>query len=295
MPDLPSGFERHELPCGQVVYYRDRDHAYFRGAKENKDGSWSGTGRLTGVSTVVSPLDFRPDSLMKWAAKRNGDGIAILAKIGLDCLELDDMRDALAWLESGEKIWAALEQGGLTFDQLRDDAATRGTNVHKHALHRLATGAPVPAFDRLTEEERGYARGVMAFWHECEPTPLQAEQVVFSDRLGVAGRFDLRAQLSGSYMGQSLLGATCMIDAKTSGYIAAKQHGQLAGYDLLARESGIGESERLLILQVTPEGGYELVDVTATHEDFEDALRVYRASARISREAKAAWRARQAA
>lgn len=290
MPDLPTGFERHELPDGSVVFYRDSDHSYWRDIKPNGD-RWSGTGRLTGVSTVVAPLDFRPDNLMKWAAKLNGQGVAILAKVGLDCIDLDDMRSSLSWLESADSIWQALVESGLTFEQLRDDAATRGTNVHKHALHALATGAPVPAFDRLTEEEAGYARGVMAFWHECEPEPLQAEQVVFSDRLGVAGRFDLRARLTGVYNGQSFLGATCLIDAKTSGYIAAKQHGQLAGYDLLAQECGIGASDRLLILQVTPEGGYELIDAAATGDDFEDALRVYRASGRISKVARGAAKA----
>jgi hypothetical protein len=287
MPDVPTGFERHEMPNGTVVWYRDSDHSYWRDVKRNGQG-WSGTGRLTGVSTVSAPLDFRPDNLLKWAARLNGEGIAILASDGLGCDDVDEMRASLAWLMSADAIWQALEDSELTFEHVRDRAAKRGTNVHKHALHALATGAPVPAFDRLTEEERGFARGVMAFWHELEPDPLQAEQVVWSERLGVAGRFDLRARLNGIYGGQSMLGATCLVDAKTSGFISNKHHGQLAGYDLLARESGIGESERLLILQVDADGGYELLDAAATHEEFEDALRVYRAAGRIGKVARAA-------
>jgi hypothetical protein len=273
MPEMFGDFERHEMPDGSSVYYRDSNHSYWRDIKP-KGKTWSGTGRLTGVSTVCAPLDFRPDNLMRWAARLNGEGIAVLA--------------------SADAIWQALQDSELTFEHVRDKAAARGTNVHKHALHALASGAAVPAFDQLTEEERGYARGIMAFWHECEPEPLQAEQVVWSDRLGIAGRFDLRARLMGSYRGQSLLGATCMVDAKTSGFIAAKHHGQLAGYDLLARECGIGESERLLILQVGDDGSYELLDSAATHDEFEDALRVYRSAGRIASATRAA-RARVAA
>jgi hypothetical protein len=287
MPEIIGDFERHEMPDGTSVYYRDSDHSYWRDIKP-KGKAWSGTGRLTGVSTVCAPLDFRPDNLMRWAARLNGEGIAILASEGLSCDDVEDMRASLAWLGSADAIWQALQDSELTFEHVRDRAAARGTNVHKHALHALASGAAVPAFDQLTEEERGYARGVMAFWHECEPETLQAEQVVWSDRLGIAGRFDLRARLMGSYRGQSLLGATCMVDAKTSGFIAAKHHGQLAGYDLLARECGIGESERRLILQVGDDGSYELLDSAASHDEFEDALRVYRSAGRIGRATRAA-------
>jgi hypothetical protein len=271
------------MPDGSVVYYRDSDHSYFRGVKAKGDG-WAGTGRLTGVSTVVKPMDFDPGRLLRWAARLNGEGIAILAADGLSLDDADDMRAALSWLGSAESIWRALEDSGLTFEDVRDRAAQRGTNVHKFALHALATGSPVPAFDLLTEETRGYARGVMAFLHECEPEPLQAEQVVWSDELGVAGRFDLRARLHGG----GFDGATCLVDAKTSGFISTKHHGQLAGYDLLARECGVGGSDRLLILQVDAEGGYELVEAQATPEEFVDALRVYRGAARIGSAARAA-------
>lgn len=269
---------RHDMPSGAVVFYRDSDHSYWSEAKQ-KAGRWSGSGRLTGVSTVVAPLDFRPDNLMKWAAHLNGRGVAVLAAEGLSLEDADDMRAALGWLASADGVWQALADARLLFSDYRDDAGKRGTNVHEHSLHALASGQPVPKRDLLTEEEWGYARGVMAFWHVHEPEPLQYEQVVVSPTHGVAGRFDLRCRIGGQ---------TWLIDAKTSGYISNKHHAQIAGYDLLAVEAGFGQADRLAVLQVDADGGYELVPVAADHDDFLAALNVYRRAAAIGKRAKQA-------
>lgn len=294
-PELIGAFERHTLPDGSSVYYRDGDHSYWRAIKPDKQKGYTGTGRLTGVSTVVSPFDWRPDNLMKWAARTNCDGIAALAAEGLSLDDIHDMRSALSFLSGGDGIWSALEDARLLYSDRRDDAATRGTNVHKHGLAEMAEGKPVPAFPSMTEEEKGFGRGVMAFWHELEPEPLASEEVVFHDKLGVAGRLDLRARLHGSYRGERFDGALCLVDAKTSGFIPAKHHVQVAGYDHCAQACGIEPCERLLILQVGADGRYELIDVHATGEDFETAVDLYRRAARINRVAGAARRERQEA
>jgi hypothetical protein len=271
---VAEGWERHVMPNGSDVYYRDEDHSYWSAMKERKDGTVGGTGRLVGVSTVVAPLDFRPDGLMGWVARLTCEGVAQLAE--------DEVESA--WLGSGESVAQALKAANLTWADLRDQAATRGTNVHLRALHALARGAAVPDFDALTAEEQGYARGVLAFWHEHEPEPLESEQVVWSATHGVAGRFDLRCQLDGDVV---------LLDAKTatSSFIPAKHHAQLAGYKLLSIESGFEPTDRQVMLRVDAEGKYELVDGTATAADFLAALRVYRASARINRESNAARKA----
>lgn len=284
-------FEEHRLPSGVTVYYRDSDHSYWSGIKGTEEKGYTGTGRLTGVSTVASPLDFRPDNLMKWAAHLQGHGVSVLAAEGLSLEDVEDMRGALQWLATGDSVWNALEEARLLFSDRRDDAASRGTNVHKHGLHAMAEGRPVPDLSLLTAEEQGFVRGIMAFWHECEPEVLQAEQVIAIPEHGVAGRFDLRARLHGTYRGERLGGAVCMVDAKTSGFVPAKHHGQLAGYDLGAITSGFGPSDRQMILQVDAFGRYELIDGQGTHDDFLDALRVYRASGRINRECGKARRA----
>jgi hypothetical protein len=265
------------MPDATEVWYRESDHSYWRSRKVKPDGTEGGTGRLTGVSTVVKPLDFNPDPLLHWAARLTCEGVAQLVDAEVD----EGDFEALEWLESGPTIAAALKDAELTWSHLRDQAATRGTNVHLRALHALARGAAVPDFAALTEEEQGYARGVLAAWHEQEPEPLQSEQVVFSATHGVAGRFDLRCRIGGQVV---------LLDAKTatSDFVPTKHHAQLAGYELLSRECGLGASERQVMLRVTADGKYELVDCTATADDFLAALTVYRASARISRESKAA-------
>jgi hypothetical protein len=272
-----EGFECHVMPDETAVFYRDAGHSYWRDVKAKPDGTVGGTGQLTGVSTVVAPLDFNSDGLLGWAARLTCEGVAALVAADLD---FDDS----AWLESGPSIAVALKEAELTWKHLRDQAAKRGTNVHLRALHALAKGAAVPDFAALTEEEQGFARGVLAFWHEHEPEPLESEQVVWSATHGVAGRFDLRCLLDGLVV---------LLDAKTatSDFVPAKHHAQLAGYELLARECGFTPSTRQVMLRVTADGGYELVESTAGPEDFLAALTVYRASARISRECKAARKA----
>lgn len=284
--------ELHTLPSGVQVVYRDRDHSYWAGATALADGSAKCSGRLTGISTVVCPFDWRPDNLMAWAARTNAAGIAALAAEGLSQEDVENMRACLTFLTSGESIEDALTQARLRYADARDDAATRGTNVHKHALHALATGDPVPRRKDLTVEEWGYARGIMAFWHECEPDPFFAEQVVADPELGVAGRFDLICDLTLNGCRQRVVA-----DAKTSGFIPTKHHVQLAGYTHCAEVSGLvpeeghGSLDCALILQVTPEGGYDLVPSEAEREDFTAAIDVYRRAARIQRETNATRKA----
>jgi hypothetical protein len=284
--------ELHTLPNGTQVVYRDRDHSYWQTATAGPSGVSKCSGRLTGVSTVVAPFDWRPDNLMKWAARLNGEGIAALAAEGLSLEEADDMRAALSFLQSGDSIWQALADGKLLYSQARDEAADRGTNVHKHALHRLATGARMVDLAALTPEEQGYARGVMGFWHECEPVAKYAEQVVLHPDLGVAGRLDLICDLTWN----GLRYRDVVVDAKTSGFIPTKHHVQISGYEDCALECGLlaAPPEIGFILQVTATGGYDLIPVTATRDDFHVAVDLYRRAARIGREAGAARRAQEA-
>src|SRR5690242_20559111 len=127
---MVGALERHTMPNGIEVYYRDSDHSYWSDVKINPKvpGGFSGTGRLTGISTVVGPFDWRPDNLMRWAARVNGEGVAALASEGLSQDDLEDMRACLQFLTSGDSIWQALSDARLLYDQARDDAAQRGTN-----------------------------------------------------------------------------------------------------------------------------------------------------------------------
>lgn len=272
-------FEFHTMPNGTTCVYRESDHSYWREA--NGD---SGKGRLTGVSTVVAPYDWNPDGLMKWACRLNHDGIATLASLGLSQEEPDDMRAELDWLLTGERITDTLAAHDLDHTSQKEKRGREGTNVHQHALHALATGQELPSYDKLTDEELGYAEGILRFWRENQPVTLCSEVVVFSDALGIAGRFDW----SGGLNAGDFKGSFALLDAKTSGYLSTKFHVQIEGYRKCSADAGFKPTDLGLILQVKPDGMYDLIPSCATEQSFLNAVNVYRDAARIGREQNAA-------
>lgn len=315
MPKAPNDFEeRIDLPNGESVWYIDthptdpgQNHSYWRhNPKTERKGR-----RLTGVTTAVKTLDYSPDNLLKWAARTQMIGVADLYKLAVAGGGFEGLGE-LDWLSTPEAIWRKLEEHALTFEHVRDRAAKRGTNVHEVAFQALGMGRPVPDLERLTEEERGHARAIMAFWLDQEPKPVAVEQVVYSDRLGIAGRLDFLGTLNG-------FDGLCVVDAKTGKYISAAAHAQVGGgYPLLAVESGLvtldeeetryADGDELiavtkeaagrlnsLLLQTREDGTYELVPAEATPEDFESAVATYRAAGKINGAAGRARKARQTA
>ena len=269
---------RHEMPNGEAVYYDDSKHAYWSGYDPAKDKC---SGRLTGVTTVVKPFDFSPDALLGWAAKMTRQGIATLAAEGLGLDDAQDMRASLAWLQSQETIYGALTDAHLRHTDKRDDAATRGTNVHDVVLNALANGASVPDMPSLTEEEQGYAQGLIGWWLDRDPEPEHAEIVVCDLHLGVAGRLDMIATIGGK---------RTLVDLKTSSGIRTTAHVQTRGYEQLALASGYGPVDDVVIVLARADGTFYEAPCEAVSTDFENALSVYRASAAIKRKAGAAER-----
>lgn len=271
--------ELWKLPSGTKVLYRDEDHSYWRVKPDGARGK-----RYTGVTTAVKPVDFEADRLMNWAARTQTVGIARMVDAALGLPDADAIRADLRWLdaEDPERIWQALTDEGLTYDDLRAEKARRGTNVHEIVLRALAEGEPVPDFERLEPDEKGAAQAVVDFWLDHRPKPLQVEQVVADPDLGIAGRFDLRARLHacGDEHCPCQAGGVGLIDLKTGTWTSEKDHCQLAAYALLAERSGFGASDWLGILHVG-EGGYSMLPVRATEEDALGAIAVYRARARI--------------
>jgi hypothetical protein len=259
--------ERIDLPSGASLYYVDADHSYWRCKEDGSRGR-----RLTGVTTVCKTLDYDPSKLLGWAAKTQCIGVAERYAEGGD----------LDWLASQESIWRELESHQLTFEHVRDKAASEGTNVHERALQALALGRPVPDLDSLSDRERGLAKAVVAFWLDHDPKAELVEQIVYSERLGVAGRLDFLGTLS-TREGRGV------IDLKTGRWISAAAHAQVGGgYPLLAEESGYGEVNWALILQVREDGTYELIPAQGTSEGFQSAVATYREAGRINREASKA-------
>lgn len=233
----PAGWEVHALPSGAHVYYRDSDHSYW-GEIAEAPGEWRGVraARLTGVTTLVKPFDWRPDGLMDWAAR--------LAREGVD------------WRDE------------------RDAGADRGTRAHEHAFHALAQGEPVPAFDEMPADERGYARAVMRWWIDTGPRVIATEFIVADVELGVAGRPDLLCELPD--------GRVAIVDLKTSRYLSATFVAQVNCYARLAVTSGYAGADVCVLVQAGEDGSVSVVEVAPDPEDLVRALGVYRRANEIS-------------
>lgn len=259
-------FEVHTLPSGDTVAYHSDRHAYYRDCQEVK-GEWKGVGRLTAVTTAISPIDFRPDNLMAWSARLTREGVAAMASEYVDMATPE-------WMMDAEAIENALAQLGLRYTDVRDDAARRGTNVHELALHTLASGEPVPDFEAMTVEERGYAQGVIAWWLDTDPQVVASEYLVADLELGVAGRPDLLCRLKD--------GRVALVDCKTSGYLSAKFSVQLSAYGRLGLVSGYEAPDVGIVLQVAEDGSFNAVELALDDDDFLAALDVYRRAGRIN-------------
>lgn len=263
---------RHEMPNGSEVFFRASDHAYWREANL-ETGKCSG--RLPGVSTLVKPLDWRPDNLMTWASKRTLDGL----------VELVHGHDGWPDFADGDACYEALNDASLTWRHLRDKAGDRGSAAHD-VLEALAEGRPYQQIlDRAQAHEKGYCDAVIAWWDHRAPRPINSEQVIFSAEHGYAGRFDLRCEVNGRIW---------LVDLKTSKYIGTAYHAQLAGYDLAATECGIGPSDELYVLKVNDEGEFEEVRGCARPDDFLAAMDIYRRAGQIEGAARRDKKTRQA-
>lgn len=254
------------LPNGTQCYFVESDHSYWRHRPDGGRGR-----RLTGISTVCGPMDWKPESLMRWCSRLTLDGVARAfggQEIPPDPYVLDQR----------------LHEVNLDWESIRDEAAERGTNIHVQMLHALAMGGDIPDLDDLPEEQRGYGQAVMRWWLDREPEVLHAEQVVLDEELGFAGRLDLDCKVTRGVLAPE----RWIVDAKTSGFIPTKAHAQIAGYDLGAVTSGLAETpaDRLVILQLCPDGSYVEVTGQATADDFKAAVTVYRAAGRIGGAAK---------
>lgn len=256
MSEMRGDFEVH---LDGAVFYRDSDHSYYDRI-EQRGEKWVGPrdARLPSPSTIAKLLETNNEPLLRWAAKQTCNGVAALDK-GVP-------RD-------GEALWEALRANKLTYADLRNKRAEEGTNVHERILAALAEGGRVPSLASVSDEERGYGQGVLAFWHECEPEPIASEQVVYSAEHRFAGRFDLLCELDSQ---------RTIVDLKT-GFVGAGAHAQLAGYALAAEECGLGPIEASAILKVDATGDWELIPCAALESDFIAALRAYHAAKAIGK------------
>lgn len=258
---IVDGFERVDLPNASLWVAGDDHptvpHSYWaHNPKTEKKGK-----RLTGMTTVIKPLDYKPDGLMKWAARTNLIGVA----------ELFAMQGEGDWMDSGEAMWAELEKFHLTYDDVKGRAAHRGTNAHT-VFESLAKGEEV-SLDGMNEEALGHAAAILDWWEDAQPEPVLVEQVVCDPVLGVAGRLDLLALVRGTER---------VVDLKT-GYVGNSAHVQTIGYRRCVGLSGfdVDTTAAPLIVQTTAQGEWREIESVAKPSDFNLAVAAYRAAGRI--------------
>lgn len=230
--------------------------------------------RCASVSTIAGYIDPDATGLLYWASGLTCEGIAQLAAQNND----------LSWLGSRQSIEGALRDAELTWTDIRDQAATRGTNVHELVFAALAERHKMPDLANLSDEERGYGTAALRWWNDRQPRPILTEQMTASVEHKFAGRFDLLCEIEGERV---------LVDAKTRAKPKARvsDHTQLAGYEIANIESGHGESDRQLVLILGPDGDYAEVEGQADADDFLAALSVYWAKAELGRRMRKAHKA----
>jgi hypothetical protein len=254
-------------PTGQIIYH---DVA----GTDDPDFPWI---EVPSVSTVLDVLE--KGGLSWWGMKV---GIA-----GALCTTAqEELLNDWPGLDGPEVdvIVKRLQAANLDVNKVRDKAADRGTNVHS-ALESWVESSVTPNPDLFPENERGYVQGLVAFINDAHPHPLHSELMVASTE-GFAGRFDLLANLdfAGSVVTKTYpkrapirsdVSGAWLLDLKTSKDVYPSYHLQLAAYRQAMTECGYGEADHAGVVRVTADGRYELVESTATFEDFLHVLRTY--------------------
>lgn len=132
------------------------------------------------VTTILDVTVNKPG--LQWASARlSVAGCVELAKNG-------------GLPQDPKAAWDALYRKGLTFRQVWDSKADRGTLSHED-LVRLAQGRELPALATYPEDQRGFARGIAAFVADLRPVICESETMLASIEHGYAGRCDLVVEL----------------------------------------------------------------------------------------------------
>jgi hypothetical protein len=267
-------FQAHTLPDGSTVYFEPKKHAYYGELKESarSEGGYSyvQSSRLPGISTVAKHLDGSVEGLLYWAVKLEQIGIAKLA-----VQALDEGRD-MTWVLEQRTIRDALAEAGLAWTDIRDEAAARGDLAHELQVAIFTGGKPTLA--AFPDDQRGYGQALFKWVRDRAPRPKMVEQVTADVATGVAGTFDLMAEVDSDRFESLPFDVdgpfTILTDAKSreSGKDRRSDHIQLAGYERSNRACEIGATDHRLVLLLLPDGEYKEKWCVGTDADFAAAL-----------------------
>lgn len=207
------------------LVFNERAHRYRMDGKH-----------VTGVTTILGGGIPKP-ALIRWAPKVVAEWVANPEnRSELDSLLYGSTTDAIKFL------------AGLP-NQLRDDAAERGTEVHDLAEQLNLTGE-VNAPDDLL----GFITGYLDFMDTWQITPVLAENIAGNREHWYSGKFDLIA--TSPYLAG---GRPVMIDLKTSKGVYFETALQCAAYaraefymDADGKETPFPELAATYVAHVTP-------------------------------------------
>jgi genome maintenance exonuclease 1 len=248
---MAASEEISTTPSGVQIVYQDKAHRYklrrIRREPPPLQPSDLEDLKLRYVPSVSTVLDKAVQkNLSGWVERQTVAGVIELRQRGRPVERM-----------GAEAILEEMKSQGLRYWNARDDAASRGTSVHK-GFEQLAEGK-VPKLTDFPVEHRGYLQAMCRWWVEFEPVVVHTELMVASWEHQYAGRMDLLAKVDG------VLG---VLDLKTSRAVRDSHHYQTAGYQIAVEESGYGVPRFGAILRAGEDGEYEYVHSLATPEQF---------------------------
>jgi hypothetical protein len=276
--EQPVGVAQSVAPSGIEIYYQAAPKRLYRVRKLPVKG-WTGDcAEWFEVPSVSSITDVLEKGGLSWWGMKVGVEGAI-------SLLLDNHLSLEAYPTIGtDGVVDMLKEHKLTVNHVKGAAADRGTNVHA-ALEAYADSGTLPNPDFFPETERGYVAGLLDFLIDAKPKVLHSELMVGSVEYGLAGRFDMVAEVDANVITKTYpkrlpiverITGRILFDLKTSKGVYPSYHIQTAGYVGAYAECGYGEVDDMAVVRVTDDGRYEVVRGRADYDDFLKVLDVYR-------------------
>jgi hypothetical protein len=202
--------------------------------------------RLPSVTTLLDSICPKP-GIPPWSEARGIQGAVEAVRRGL--IDPDDEANVAMAVE-------LVRANRLGADRARDEAATRGLNVHGCLEQYALTGEPPNPADHPVEHW-GYIRGLARWLLKADPEPVAIEQLVAHPELGYAGRLDLRANIGG-------LLTTVDLKTQENGGLYSTAHLQVGMYELAAQRCGDEPASLLTCVVVAANG--EFREMAANHD-----------------------------
>lgn len=210
------------------------------------------------VSQITDTLD--KFAIRAWIERESIFGAVKAERMG----ELEGVPEE-DWVERVKSL-------GLGATAKKEEGQDRGNVIHS-VLHALVLGEEPPSIDSFPANARPWASGAYAAFMALDPKLIEAEQITCHPGLQYAGRPDLIAHIEG---------AVTLVDYKSGkGRVFGEAHYQTRLYEMAKRQEGM-RIDRILIVGINDDGGYELVECEATEDDALNLLYTFHSRKRIN-------------